>query len=95
MISRDSRKLAKMHLSGTETMKKLLPPLDFFEQLRWALAPDSIDEHAIQILSGPICQDSNVSGKLKTCIDLLHYILQYKNIKRLIGAAAVQFPSSI
>ena len=45
-----------------ETMRKWSvdhSPLDFFKQLRWALPPDSIDEHAIQILCWPICQDDN------------------------------------
>lgn len=34
-------------------------PPDFFQHLGRALAPDFVDEHAVQILRRSICQDNN------------------------------------
>jgi hypothetical protein len=55
----DSKNISKMHQCSIETQKNCLLTLDFFEQLRWALTPDSIDEHTIQILCRTICRDNN------------------------------------
>lgn len=49
-------------------------PPDLFQHLGRALAPDFVDEHAVQILRRPICQI-----KKQSCLYIQLKICQYRN----------------